>query len=106
MACLNTYINDLQKKQVKDILGKFITKKLRAKEACRYLDIDRTRLHTLTTIYRNNPDSLDLSYSRTSATNTIATSIKHHVLAELAIEKEKIIDNPSVPNQSLQLQLV
>lgn len=82
--------------QVKNILGKFIAKELRAKEACRYLGIGRTRLHALTTIYRDNPDALDLSYSRT-ATNTIATSIKNHILTELAIEKEKVIDNPDVP---------
>ena len=83
--------------QVKDIIGKFVTKKLRAKEACRYLGIGRTRLHALTTIYRDNADSLDISYSRTSATNTIDDAIKKHILTELAVEKEKIIDNPDVP---------
>lgn len=85
------------KEQVKDILGKFVTKELRAKEACRYLGIGRTRLHVLTTTYRDNPDALEISYSRTSATNTIEDSIKEHILKELAIEKEKIIDNPDVP---------
>lgn len=85
------------KEQVKDILGKFDTKQLRAKEACRYLGIGRTRLHQLTATYRDNPDAVDISYSRTTATNTIADSIKTHILTELAVEKEKIIDNPAVP---------
>lgn len=83
--------------QVRDIVGKFVERKLRAKEACRFLGIGRTRLHHLATIHRKNPDALDISYSRTSPTNTLNASIKEHILTELAIEKEKIIDNPAVP---------
>jgi hypothetical protein len=85
------------KEQVTDIVGKFVAKKLRAKEACRFLGIGRTRLFQLVTTYRSSPDALDISYSRTSATHTIQTVIKEHILTELALEKEKVIDNPAVP---------
>lgn len=81
--------------QVKDILGKYIVRQLRAKEACRYLGIGRTRLHTLVAAQRINTSIV--SYKRTTPNNTLKTSIKDHILTELATEKEKIIDNPAVP---------
>src|ERR1035437_2237084 len=83
--------------QVRDIVGKYIQKQLRAKEACNYLSIGRTRLHQLTTTYRQNPDKLTLVYNRTTPTHEVAKSVKGHILAELKFEKDKIIDNPSVP---------
>lgn len=83
--------------QVRDIVGKFVTKQLRSKEACRYLGIGRTRLYQLVTQYKDNPERVDITYTRTTPTHTIAASIKDHILTELAVEKEKIIDNPAVP---------
>src|ERR1700690_75104 len=83
--------------QVRDIVGKYVQKQIRAKEACKYLGIGRTRLHQLTTTYRQNPDKLTLAYTRTVPTREVAKSVKGHILTELKFEKEKIIDNPSVP---------
>lgn len=83
--------------QIRDILSKYGEKKLRAKEACRYLGIGRTRLHQLVTDYRSNPEHFAIIYKRTTANNRTAESVKERVLLELAFEKEKIIDNPSVP---------
>ena len=40
-------------KQVNYIIGEYVNKRLRAKEACRYLDIGRTRLFQLAMAYRN-----------------------------------------------------
>jgi hypothetical protein len=83
--------------QVKDIVTKYIKKKLRGKEACRYLGIGRTRLHQLVKEYQSNPEKPVVCYKRTIATRGVKQSIKEHILTELSFEKEKIIDNPSVP---------
>lgn len=82
---------------MRDIVGKYIAKHLRAKEACRFLVIGRTRLHMLVKTYRLDANSLVLSYKRKTPTNILKPSIKEHILQELAFEKEKIIDNPNVP---------
>ena len=83
--------------QVKDIIRKYVQKQLRAKEACRYLGIGRTRLHELATAYRTSAEAFVLGYKRTSANNRITEEVKQHILSELAFEKKKIIDNPHVP---------
>lgn len=83
--------------QVRDIVGKYVIKQLRAKEACRFLGIGRTRLHMLAKRYSVDAESLILSYRRKTPTNILKLSIKEHILEELAFEKEKIIDNPHVP---------
>lgn len=83
--------------QVRDIVGKYGKKQLRAKEACRYLGIGRTRLHVLVKTYRSNPESFVLSYERKTPTNILEVSTKEHILKELSFEKEHIIDNPDVP---------
>lgn len=83
--------------QVKDIVTKYIEKKLRAKEACRYLGIGRTRLHQLVKDYLSDPQKPVAGYKRSVPTRKIKQSIKEHILAELSFEKEKIIDNPNVP---------
>ncbi len=83
--------------QVRDIVSKYVTKQLRAKEACRFLGIGRTRLHTLVKTYQRNADGLDLAYKRSTANNILKVSIKDHILTELEFEKKNIIDNPAVP---------
>lgn len=83
--------------QVKDIVAKYIEKKVRAKEACRYLGIGRTRLHQLVTAYKSNPQKPVVGYKRTIYPHVIKQSIREHILVELSFEKEKIIDNPNVP---------
>ena len=83
--------------QVRDIVGKYVEKKLRAKEVCRYLGIGRTRLHQFALMYRSDTQTITLSYQRKTPNNILKSSIKDHILSELKFEKEKIIDNPSVP---------
>lgn len=83
--------------QVKDIVIKYINKKLRAKEACSYLGIGRTRLCQLAKDYLSDPQKSIVGYKRSNPTRVIKLSIKEHILAELSFEKEKIIDNPNVP---------
>ncbi len=83
--------------QVKDIIGKYVDKKLRAKEACRFLGIGRTRLHQLATLYRLHPEQFVITYKRIAPNRVLSQDIRTHILTELSVEKEKIIDNPLVP---------
>src|SRR5581483_8167615 len=83
--------------QIVSIVSKFAERKIRAKEACGYLGIGRTRLHELVTDYRLHPEQFSVSYKRITANNYTAERVKEHILTELTYEKEKIIDNPDVP---------
>lgn len=83
--------------QIKDILSKYIQKQLRAKEACRYLSIGRTRLYELVIDYREHPDAEIQVKKRETPPRQLKETIKDHILSELKVEKEKIIDNPDVP---------
>lgn len=83
--------------QIKDILSKYIQKQLRAKEACRYLSIGRTRLYELVIAYRDNPEAEITIKKRETPPRQLKETIKEHILSELKVEKEKIIDNPDVP---------
>lgn len=83
--------------QVADIVSKYAERSIRAKEACRYLDIGRTRLYQLATEYRLHPEQFAITYKRIAPNRTLKQEIRSHILSELSVEKEKIIDNPHVP---------
>ena len=83
--------------QVKDIVTKYVEKKIRGKEACRYLGIGRTRLHQLMKAYQSHPHTPVIGYKRTVPPRRVKSSIQEHILSELSFEKERIIDNPHVP---------
>lgn len=83
--------------QIQDIITKYISKQIRAKEACRFLGIGRTRLHELTVLCRTKPELFQIGYKRHTSNNRLKQGIKEHILKELSFEKEHIIDNPDVP---------
>lgn len=87
----------LNREQIKDIVGRYARREIRAKEACRYLGIGRTRLHQLTIDYRFRPEQVAGVHKRETPPRQIQESIKEHILKELSVEKEKVIDNPNVP---------
>ncbi len=87
----------LNREQIQDIIGRYARRELRAKEACRYLGIGRTRLHQLNLKYRFDPSQVAVIHKRLSPPRRLQESIKEHILKELTFEKEKIIDNPNVP---------
>lgn len=96
----------LSDEQVRDIIGKYDAKLLRAKEACRFLSIGRTRLHHLVKIYRTHPEQKLVDYKRLVPTRVIKESVKSRILSELAFEKEKIIDDPNVPTNTYNYSYV
>jgi hypothetical protein len=87
----------LNEPQIQDLVAKYSSKQISAKEACRFLGIGRTRLHELTVTYRTKPNTFQVGYKRNTPNNKLKQSVKEHILKELSFEKEKIIDNPDVP---------
>ena len=87
----------LSVEQVKAILEKYVGRELSAKEASRYLEIDRTRLYQLATEYRRDTTGFSLAYERTKPSRQLSPEIHDNILKELKMEKVKIIDNPDVP---------
>jgi hypothetical protein len=85
--------------QIKDIIAKYSSKQISAKEACRFLGIGRTRLHELTVAYRSQPAEFQIGYKRHTPNNKLKESIQKHILSELTFEKKYIIDNPNVPTK-------
>jgi hypothetical protein len=86
-----------QTDHVKMILEKMERNEFSGTEACRYLGIGRTRLYQLIHEYNKNPQNFVLKYERTVNTRSISTEVESHIISELKVEKEKIIDNPDTP---------
>lgn len=89
----------LSTEQVKAIIQKYASGELRAKEAIAYLEVGRTRFYQLVAAYEDDPTRFSLTYGRRGSNNRLAAAIEHNLLKELAVEKEKIIDNPNVPTR-------
>lgn len=89
----------LSEEQVKVILGKYVEKEIKAKEAIAYLEISRARFYQLVESYHKDPDGFSIEYSRSTAPRRLDPEIEKNILKELAYEKEHIIDNPDVPTR-------
>jgi len=85
--------------QVKDIFSRYHREEITTAEAVAYLRIDRSQFYTLWSRWKEDPDSFSITPVRTSSGNTISPLAEERILAELKIEKEKIIDNPDVPTK-------
>ncbi|MEK7202865.1 MAG: hypothetical protein AAB653_00930 [Patescibacteria group bacterium] len=89
----------LTSEQVKNIIAKYQSGDLRAKDAINYLEIGRTRFYQLVAQYNDDPTAFAINYSRKTPNNRISQEVESHILSELKTEKEKIIDNPDVPTK-------
>jgi len=87
----------LTDEQVRNILAEYDSKKIKAKEAIRLLEVSRARFYQLVNEYVDNREEFTLTYKRSSANNKLNETIEKNILEELKTEKEKIIDNPNVP---------
>lgn len=85
--------------QVKNIIAKYQSSELRAKDAINYLEIGRTRFYQLVTKYETDPTVFAIEYPRKTPNNRIPKKIEKDILTELKTEKEKIIDKPDVPTR-------
>jgi len=85
--------------QVRNILSKYQSGELRAKDAISYLEISRSRFYILYEKYESNPTDFSIEYDRKSINRRIPEEVESRILSELKTEKEKIIDNPDVPTR-------
>lgn len=91
--------NRLSSDQVNLILEKFLNKEIKAKQARNYLELSKSRFYEILNQFKIEKEKHSIEYKRHKSTNTISTSIKQHIIDELKIEKEKIIDNPNTPTK-------
>ena len=85
--------------QVKNILAKYQSGELKAKEAINYLEISRSRFYVLCNKYESDPTEFSIEYSRETINRKISDEAEKQIIKELKTEKEKIIDNPAVPTK-------
>jgi len=86
----------LSDEQVRVIIERFNQKELSVKEALRYLEIGRSRFYEILEKYKKF-QNFSLKYERQISSRSLDPKIEENILKELAVEKEKIIDNPLVP---------
>jgi hypothetical protein len=89
----------LTTEQVKAILAKYCARQLKAKEAIAFLGLRKTRFYEMVERYRTNPDTFSIDYARKAPSRSLDAKTEEHILEELKLEKEKIIDNPDVPTK-------
>lgn len=89
----------LTSEQARNILAKYQSGELKAKETISYLEIGRTRFYQLAAKYEADSAAFTIDYLRETPNNRISEATESHILSELKIEKEKIIDNPDVPTK-------
>lgn len=89
----------LTTEQVTVILAKYCTRQLTAKEAIAFLGLKKTRFYEVVQRYRKDPHTFSINYARKSPSRFLDAKTEEHIIAELKVEKEKIIDNPDVPTK-------
>jgi hypothetical protein len=89
----------LTSEQARNILAKYQSGELKAKEAINYLEISRSRFYVLYNKYESDPSIFSIEYCRETINRRISQEAEDRILSELKIEKEKIIDNPAVPTK-------
>jgi transposase len=89
----------LSNEQVKFILDKYLAKEIRAKSAIHKLGLGRTRFYQLVQAYESDAANFTIEYKRQAPSRRLDPEIEQNILAELELEKTKIIENPKVPTK-------
>ena len=87
MKQLHKKFNDCQ---VKDLLTRYLKKKVEREEIQKVLDIKKTRFFALVKRLKDNPENFSISYFRSIPTRTISKAIETNIIKELKIEKDLI----------------
>ncbi len=82
--------------QIKELLQRYINRKIERKYVQQILGIKRRRFFVLVKKYTRNPKSFSVQYLRTGSTRSIAPEIEKNILKELAIDK-KLIEDKNTP---------
>jgi len=87
MKQLHKKFNDCQ---VKDLLTRYLKKKVEREEIQKVLDIKKTRFFALVKRLKDDPENFSVSYFRSIPTRTISKAIETNIIKELKIEKDLI----------------
>ncbi len=82
--------------QVKDIIERYLIKKIDRKYIQEILNIKKSRFFELIQQYRTDPGKFSIQYDRKAKTRSIDTSIEKNIIKELKIDK-KAIQNKEIP---------
>ena len=93
MKQLHKKFND---SQVKDLLTRYLKKKVEREEIQKVLDIKKTRFFALVKRLKDDPENFSVSYFRSIPTRTISKAIETNIIKELKIEKD-LIKTKEVP---------
>jgi len=87
MKQLHKKFNDCQ---VKDLLTRYLQKKIERKDLQEVLGIKKTRFFALVKRLKDDPENFSVSYFRSMPTRTISKAIETNIIKELKIEKHLI----------------
>jgi len=76
--------------QVKDLLTRYLQKKIERKDLQEVLGIKKTRFFALVKRLKDDPENFSVSYFRSMPTRTISKAIETNIIKELKIEKHLI----------------
>jgi len=76
--------------QIKDLLTRYLKKKVEREEIQKVLGIKKTRFFALVKQFKDDPENFSVSYSRSIPTRTISKDIETNIIKELNTEKDLI----------------
>ncbi len=82
--------------QVKDLIERYLLKKIDRKYIQEILNIRKARFFELLQQYRTDPEDFSIQYVRNSKTRSIDPGIEKNIIKELKIDK-KAIENKEIP---------
>jgi len=91
--------------QVKDLIERYLLKKIERKYIQEILNIGKARFFELLQQYRNDPGKFTIQYVRKAKTRSIDPHIEKNIIKELTIDK-KAIQNKHVPLKSYNYSYV
>ena len=93
MKQLHKKFNDCQ---VKDLIARYLQKKIERKDLQEVLGIKKTRFFALVKRLKDDPENFSVSYFRSTPTRTISKAIETNIMKESKIEKD-LIKTKEVP---------
>jgi hypothetical protein len=82
--------------QVKDLIERYLDKKIERKYLQEILGIKKRRFFTLVKGLKDDPENFSIQYSRNTPTRKISKDIEKNIIKELKIEKD-LIENKEIP---------
>jgi hypothetical protein len=76
--------------QIKDLITRYLKKKIARKYIQEILGIKKTRFFALVKRLKDDPENFSVSYSRSTPTHRISKIIETNIIKELKIEKDLI----------------